>query len=202
MTTRIQNELQSLQDKAWDIIRRFINDQPNRQYTWIMIGGRRLIFEKEHPSDLYSEIYVWHELREGEDKVREEDKIKLTTEELVEAASKLQKEVVAFEKELLYIDGEVKGHADVEPGQRERNKSWIEYELSKLRLQEDRIYELKMVRKPQVMTQAEAEVRKFSQIFQGDAHWNLKEAEEKFSWYWHWYGADSLDQWCWMREAE
>ena len=59
-----------------------------------------------------------------------------------------------------------------------------------------------MEREPQVMTQAEAEIRKFCKIYQGDAHCNLKEAEEKFNRYWKGYGVDSLDQWCWMKEVD
>ena len=198
----IKTALSELKAEAISIIRNFINTStPNHQYTWILIGGKRLIFEKS-PVDPDGEIKVWHELREGEKEVREEDYINLSVEEWVEAASKLQKKVVAFEKELLYINGEVEGYADIEPGQRERNYGWVNYSLSKLRLQPGKAYELKMELVPQVMTQAEAEIRKFCQIYQSDAHWSLKGAEDRFSWYWNSYGADSLDQWCWMREAE
>lgn len=198
----IKTALSELKAEAIAIVRNFINTSTsNHQYTWILVGGKRLIFEKS-PVDPDGEIKVWHELRESEKKVLEEDYINLSVEEWVEAASKLQKKVIAFEKEVLYVNGEVKGYADIEPGQRERNCGWVDYELFKLKLQPGKTYELKMERVPQVMTQAEAEIRKFCKIYQGDAHLNLKEAEEKFSWYWNWYGVDSLDQWCWMREVD
>ena len=190
----IKTALSELKAEAIAIVRNFINTcTSNHQYTWILVGGKRLIFEKSSV-DPDGEIKVWHKLREGEKKVREEDYINLSVEEWVEAASKLQKKVIAFEKEVLYVNGEVKGYADIEPGQRERNCGWVDYELFKLKLQPGKTYELKMEREPQVMTQAEAEVRKFCKIYQGEAHYNLKEAEEKFNRYWNWYGVDSLEQ--------
>ena len=198
----IKTALSELKAEATAIIRNFINTStPSHQYTWILVGGKRLIFEKSLV-DPDGEIKVWHDLRESEKGVLERDYVNLSVEEWVEAASKLQKKVIAFEKEVLYVNGEVKGYADIEPGQRERNCGWVDYELFKLKLQPGKTYELKIERVPQEMTQAEAEIRKFCKIYQGDAHYNLKEAEEKFSWYWNWYGADSPDQWCWMKEVD
>lgn len=202
----IKTALSELKAEAIAIIRNFINTStPNHQYTWIMVGGKRLIFEKSSV-DPDGEIKVWHELREGEKEVREEDYINLSVEEWVEAASKLQKKVVAFEKELLYVNGEVKGYADIEPGQRERNYGWVDYELCRLKLREGVTYELKMERVPQVMTQAEAEVRRFQQIHSGRIGgckpWSLKIAEDVFSTIWSWQGFGSLDNFCWMKEVE
>ena len=142
----IKTALSELKAEAIAIIRNFINTcTPSHQYTWILVGGKRLIFEKSSV-DPDGEIKVWHDLRESEKGVLERDYVNLSVEEWVEAASKLQKKVIAFRK---------------------------------------------VKREPQAITQAEAEIRKFCKIYQGEAHYNLKEAEKKFSRYW---GIGGLEQ--------